>query len=71
MKKTFMIMMIIACNLIGTGIVWGLYYLIGFKMLNLPFISYWLTWVLLFVFNVIIKGNKNKIIDKRNVHNIF
>lgn len=64
----------IACNLIMTFFVWGLYYLIGFKMLNLPFISYWLTWVLLFAFNVIkkiIKGNKNKIIDKRNVHNIF
>lgn len=71
MKKTLMIIMIIACNLIGTGIVWGLYYLIGVKMLNLPFISYWLTWVLLFVLNIIIKGNKNKIIDKRNVHNVF
>lgn len=61
-----------ACSLIITFIVWGLYYLIGFKMLNLPFINYWLTWVLLFVFNIIkkiIKGNKA--IDKRNVHNVF
>lgn len=64
----------IACNLIMTFFVWGLYYLIGFKMLNLPFISYWLAWVLLFAFNIVkktIKGNKNKIIDKRNVHNVF
>lgn len=61
-----------ACSLIITAIIWSLYYLIGFKMLNLPFISYWLTWILLFAFNIIkkiIKGNKT--IDKRNVHNVF
>ena len=61
-----------ACSLIITLIVWGLYYLIGFKMLNLPFINYWLTWVLLFAFNVIKKIIKdNKTIDKRNAHNVF
>ena len=34
MKKALIIMIIIACNLIGTSIIWDLYYLIGLKMFN-------------------------------------